>query len=104
MQSKHANVASQLIDVLFSCLRVEYFLIGDRHIRELRLSQHSLTALVMHGATVHSMFCLIIAFNPSVNATKENVSICNSRVGRNIRVGWKIQELPAIFTDRRVAL
>ena len=59
-----------MIDVLVIRLRVEYFLFGDRQIRELMLPRHSLTALVMHGAAVHSMYCLIIAFIPAVNTTK----------------------------------
>ena len=41
-----------MIDVLVIRLRVEYFLFGDRQIRELMLPRHSLTALVMHGAAV----------------------------------------------------
>ena len=49
-----------MIDVLVIRLRVEYFLFGDRHNHELMLPRHSLTALVMHGAAVHSMYCLII--------------------------------------------
>ena len=51
-------------------LRVKYFLFGDRQIRELMLPRHSLTVVVMHGAAVHSMYCLIIAFIPAVNTTK----------------------------------
>ena len=47
-----------MIDILVIRLRVEYFLFGDRLIRELKLPRHSLTALVMHGAAVHSMYCL----------------------------------------------
>ena len=49
---------------------VEYFLFGDRHIRELRFPRHSITTLVVHGAAVHAMHCLIIAFIPAVNSTK----------------------------------
>ena len=51
-----------MIDVLVIRLRVEYFLFGDRQIRELSLPRHSLTALFMHDAAVHSMYCLSIAF------------------------------------------
>ena len=58
-----------MIDVVIR-LRVEYFLFGDRQIRELMLPRHSLTALVMYGAAVHSMYRLIIAFIPAVNTTK----------------------------------
>ena len=47
-----------MIDVLVIRLRVECFLFGDRQIRELMLPRHSLTALVMHGAAVHSMYCV----------------------------------------------
>ena len=100
MQSKHANVASQLIDVLFIRLRVKYVLFGDRHMRELRLFRHSLTALVMHFAAVHSMFCLIIAFIPSVNTTKMLL-----RGGRIIHGGLSMTEVytrcTALFIVRR---
>ena len=61
---------SQLIDMLVNRLRVEYFLFGDRHVHALRLPRHSLAALVMHGAAVHSIYCLIIPFIPAVNTTK----------------------------------
>ena len=70
-----------MIDVLVIRLRVEYFLFGDRHIRELMLPRHSLTALVMHGAAVHSMYCLIIAFIPAVNTTKILGQCCCYYVG-----------------------
>ena len=59
-----------MIDVLVIRLRVEYFLFGDRQIRELMLPRHSLTALVMHGAAVHSIYCLNNAFIPAVNTIK----------------------------------
>ena len=65
-----------MIDVLVIRLRVEYFLFGDRQIRELMLPRHSLTALVMHGAAVHSIYCLIIAFIPAVNTTKISGPCC----------------------------
>ncbi len=65
-----------MIDVLVIRLRVEYFLFGDRQIRELMLPRHSLTALVMNGAAVHSMYCLIIAFIPAVNPTKMSGPCC----------------------------
>ena len=65
-----------MIDVLVIRLRVEYFLFGDREIRELMLPRHSLTALVMHGAAVHSMYCLIIALIPAVNTTKISRPCC----------------------------
>ena len=45
-----------MIEVLVIRLGVEYFLFGDRQIRELMLPRHSLTALVMHGAAVHFLF------------------------------------------------
>ena len=64
-----------MIDVLVIRLRVEYFLFGDRQIRELMLPRHSLTALVMNGAAVHSMYCLIIALIPAVN-TKVSGPFC----------------------------
>ena len=47
-----------MIDVLVIRLRVEYFLFGDRQIRELMLPRHSFTTLVMHGVAVHSMYCI----------------------------------------------
>ena len=63
-----------MIDILVIRLRVEYFLFGDRQIRELMLPRHSLTGLVMHGAAVHSMYCLIIAFIPAVNTITTKIS------------------------------
>ena len=60
-----------MIDILVIPIRVEYFLFGDRHIREMRLPRHSLMALVMNGAAVHSMCCLIIAFIPAVKYNKD---------------------------------
>ena len=63
-------------DVLVIRLRAEYFLFGDRHIRELILPRHSLTALVIHGAAVHLMYCLIIAFIPAVITTKISGPCC----------------------------
>ena len=70
-----------MIDVLVIRLPVEYFLFSDRHIRELMLPRHSLTALVMHGAAVHSMYCLIIAFIPAVNTTNISGPFCCCYVG-----------------------
>ena len=67
---------SQMIDVLVIRLCVDYFLSGDRQIRELMLHRHSLPVLVMHGAAVHSMYCLIIAFIPAVNTTKISGPCC----------------------------
>ena len=75
-----------MIDVLVIRLRVEYFLFGDRQIRELMLPRHSLTALVMHGAAVHSMYCLIIAFIPVVNTTNILGSCCCYYVGAEFYV------------------
>ena len=49
-----------MIDMLVIRLGVEYFLFANRQIRELMLPRHSLTALIMHGAAVHAMYCLII--------------------------------------------
>ena len=76
-----------MIDVLVIRLRVEYFLFGDRQIRELMLPRHLLTALVMNGAAVHSMYCLIIAFIPAVNTTKIYIRamqllLCGGRILR----------------------
>ena len=65
-----------MIDGLVIRLRVEYFLFGDRQIRELMLPRHSLTALVMNGAAVHSMYCLIIELIPAVNTTKISGPCC----------------------------
>ena len=75
-----------MIDVLVIRPRVEYFLFGDRQIRELMLPRHSLTALVMHGAAVHSMYCLIIAFIPAVNTTKISEPCCCYYVGAEFYV------------------
>ena len=75
-----------MIDVLVIRLRVEYFLFGDWQIRELMIPQHSLTALVMHGAAVHSMYCLIIAFIPAVNTTKISGPCCCYYVGAEFYV------------------
>ena len=54
-----------MIDVLVIRLRVEYFLfaIGS----ELMLPRHSLAALVMHDAAVHSMYCV----NDCINSRGE---------------------------------
>ena len=83
-----------MIDVLVIRLRVEYFLFGDRQIRELMLPRHSLTALVMHGAAVHSMYCLIIAFIPAVNTTKISGPCCCYFVGgRILRGGLSMTEV-----------
>ena len=78
-----------MIDVLVIRLRVEYCLFGDRQIRELMLPRHSLTGLVMHGAAVHSMYCLIIAKNafiPTVNTTKISGPCCCYYVGAEFYV------------------
>ena len=77
---------SQLIDVLVIRLRVEYFLLGDGQICELMLHRDSLTALVMHGAAVHSMYCLIIAFIPAVNTTNISGPCCCYYVGAEFYV------------------
>ena len=74
-----------MIDVLVIRLRVEYFLFGDRQIRELVLPRHSLTALVMHGAAVHSMY-FIIAFIPAVNTTNISGPCCCYYVGAEFYV------------------
>ena len=75
-----------MIDVLVIRHRVEYFLFGDRQIRELMLPRRSLTALVMHGAAVHSMYCLIIAFIPAVDTTKISGPCCRYYVGAKFYV------------------
>ena len=75
-----------MIDGLVIRLRVEYFLFGDRHIHELMLPRHSLTALVMHGAAVHSMYCLIIAYIPMVNTTNISGPFCCYYVGAEFYV------------------
>ena len=75
-----------MIDVLVIHLRVEYFLFGDRPIRELMIPRHSLTALVMHGAVVHSMYCLIIAFIPTVDTTNISGPCCCYYVGAEFYV------------------
>ena len=83
-----------MIDVLVIRLRVEYFLFGDRQIRELMLPWHSLTALVMHGAAVHSMYCLIIAFIPAVNTTKDiGASLLLLCGGKILRGGLSMTEV-----------
>ena len=75
-----------MIDVLVIRLRVEYFLFGDRQIRELMLPRHSLTALVMHCAAVHSRYCIIIAFIPAVNTTKISGPCCCYSMGAEFYV------------------
>ena len=75
---------SQLIDVLAIRLPVKYFPFGDQQIRELMLPRHSLTALVMHGAAVHSIYCLIIAFIPAVNNTNISGPCCCYYVGAEL--------------------
>ena len=74
----------KLVDVLV--IRVEYVLLGDPQIRELMLPRHSLTALVMHGAAVHSMYCLMVAFIPAVNTTKISGPYCCYNVGAELYV------------------
>ncbi len=95
-----------MIDVLVIRLRVEYFLFGDRQIRELMLPRHSLTALVMHCAAVHSMYCLIIAFIPAVNTTKISgarlLLLCGDRIllgGLSVTEVYK--KCTALFIVRR---
>ncbi len=58
-----------MIDVLVIRLRVEYFLFGDRQIRELMFSRHSLTALVRPYARRSGTFNVL--FNYCIHSRDE---------------------------------
>ena len=93
-----------MIDVLVIRLRIEYFLFGDRQIRELMLPRHTLTALVMHDAAVHSMYCLL--FNYCIHSRGEyNKDIVAMLLllcgGRILRGGLSITEVYTKCTARR---
>ena len=81
-----------MIDVLVIRLRVEYFLFGDRQIRELMLPRHSLTVLVMNGAAVHSMYCLIIAFIPAVNKQRYRVMLSTATMWGQNSTWWFVHD------------
>ena len=69
--------STKLIDILVIRLRVEYFLFGDRHVRALRLPRHSLAALVMRSAAVHSM----LLFNYCIHSHGEYSLEYNKYIG-----------------------